>query len=338
MDRITALTAGKSGIGAIPHDWCISVFVFREEGLKMGLTDNQQRLIKAVAQNDMQSAKKCAIACVAEDTTQKNKYFCNRYKQILENSGSIIELPHDLKSILCMEDVSVSFKESRYYLSEREKVMFDTIVRMKKVNDRLMEMGIPYLNSTMLYGESGTGKTTFGRYVAYKMRLPFCYLNFSSLVDSYMGNTSRNISKAFNYVVANPCVFMIDEIDCISIRRSDSSDGSSGEMARVTITLMQEFDKLTNDIVVIAATNRMDRIDEALLRRFSVKHEVKPLDRGERKELVCKFLDDVGMEFSLNEIMPLIESKENQSMLLNELVQMISEKIYQEVGLDERLE
>ena len=60
----------------------------------------------------------------------------------------------------------------------------------------------------------------------------------------------------------------------------------------------------------------------------------KPLDRWERKELVCKFLDDVGMEFSTNEIMPLIDGKENQSMLLNELVRMISEKIYQEVGAD----
>lgn len=302
----------------------------------MGLTDNQQRLIKAVAQNDMQSAKKCAIACIAEDTTQKNKYFCNRYKQILENSGSMIELPHDLKSIICMEDVSVSFKEGRYYLSEREKAVFDTIVRMKKVNDRLMEMGIPYLNSTLLYGENGTGKTTFGRYVAYKMELPFCYLNFSSLVDSYMGNTSRNISKAFNYVAANPCVFMLDEIDCISIRRSDSSDsGASGEMARVTITLMQEFDKLTNDIVVIAATNRMDRIDEALIRRFSVKHEVKPLNEEERSELAYKFLKDVGMYLPYEEFLPLIEKEQNQCILLNELVRLISEKIYTEVGENE---
>lgn len=298
----------------------------------MGLTSNQQQLIRAVAENNMQLAKKCAIACTVEDTTQKNAWFCKKYKQILENSGSMMELPYDLKSILCMEDVSISFKEGRYYLSEREKEVFDSIVRMKKVNDRLMEMGIQYLNSTLLYGESGTGKTTFGRYVAYKMGLPFCYLNFSSLVDSHMGNTSKNIGKAFNYVVANPCVFMLDEIDCISIRRSEADGGTSGEMARVTITLMQEFDKLTNDIVVIAATNRMDRIDEALLRRFSVKHEVKPLDRGERKELVCKFLDDVGMEFPLNEIMPLIDSKGNQSMILNKLVRMISDKIYQEIG------
>lgn len=302
----------------------------------MGLTSNQQQLIKAVSENNMQLAKKCAIACVVEDTTQKNKWFCNKHKHILESSGSnMIELPYDLKSILCVEDVSNSFKEGRYYLSEREKTVFDTIVRMKKVNDRLMEMGIPYLNSTLLYGESGTGKTTFGRYVAYKMGLPFCYLNFSSLVDSYMGNTSKNIGKAFSYVVANPCVFMLDEIDCISIRRSDSSGGSGEEMARVTITLMQEFDKLTNDIIVIGATNRMDRIDEALLRRFSLKHEVKPLNREEKKELITKFLDDVDMDFPAKDIMPLIEKNQNQSMLLNELVRLISEKIYIEIGDEE---
>ena len=164
------------------------------------------------------------------------------------------------------------------------------------------------------------------------MGLQFCYLNFSSLVDSHMGNTSKNIGKAFNYAISNPCVFMLDEIDCISIRRSDSGGGSDEEMARVTIALMQEFDRLTNDIVVIAATNRMDRIDEALLRRFSMKHEVKPLEREEKKELVCKFLDDVGMDFPLNEIMPLIDKNENQSTLLNELIRKISQKIYDEIG------
>lgn len=300
----------------------------------MGLTSNQQQLIRAVAENNMQLAKKCAIACTVEDTTQKNAWFCKKYKQILENSGSAIELPYDLKSILCMEDVSISFKEGRYYLSKREKAVFDTIVRMKKVNDRLVEMGIPYLNSTLLYGESGTGKTTFGRYVAYKMGLPFCYLNFSSLVDSYMGNTSKNIRKAFNYVIANPCVFMLDEIDCISIRRSDSGGGSDEEMARVTIALMQEFGKLTNDIVVIAATNRADRIDEALLRRFSVKHEVKVLDREEKEKLSYKFLNDIGMgdDFYARDICELIDKAQNQSTLLNELVRLISEKIYQEIG------
>ena len=296
----------------------------------MGLTDNQKRLIQSISQNDIMSAKKCAIACLTEDTTSKNQYFCSKYKSVLESTGSnMIELPCDLKSILCVEDVSTSFKEGRYYFSDREKETYENIIRMKKVNEKLMEMGIPYINSTLLFGESGTGKTTFGRYVAYKAGLPFCYLNFSNLLDSYMGSTSKNISKAFSYAISNPCVFMLDEIDCISIRRSDtqSSGGTGGEMARITISLMQEFDKLTNDIVVIGATNRKDRIDEALLRRFSVQHEVKVLNHEEKTAMINKYLQDVNMSFSEDEIESLIQKNKNQSALLNDLIRMISAKL-----------
>lgn len=217
----------------------------------MGLTDNQKRLIEAISKSDISLAKKCAIACLEEDRTSKNSSFCHEYKSVLESTGgNLIELPYDLKNILYVEDVSNSFREGRYYLSDREKKVYENILRMKKVNDRLMKMDIHYINSTLLYGESGTGKTTFGRYVAYKTGLPFCYLNFSNLVDSCMGSTSKNISKAFSYARVNPCVFMLDEIDCISIKRSgsQSSSGADGEMARITITLMQEFDKLNNDI------------------------------------------------------------------------------------------
>lgn len=300
----------------------------------MGLSDNQKRLIQAVSQNDIMAAKKCAIACVSEDTTMKNKRFCGKYKTLLESSGSnFMELPQDLKNILYVEDVSNSFKEGRYYLSIREKKVFEDIIRMKKVNEKLMEMSIPYLNSTLLYGESGTGKTTFGRYIAYKTNLPFCYFNFSNLINSYLGSTSKNIGKAFSYAISNPCVFMLDEIDCISIRRSSpgSADGASGEIARITISLMQEFDKLTNDIIVIGATNRKDRIDEALLRRFSLKHEVNVLNDKEKIEMVHKYLLDIGMQFPEEEINTLVKNNENQSILLNELIRMIALKIAEQV-------
>ena len=285
----------------------------------MGLSENQKRLIQSISQNDIMAAKKCAVACVTEDTTSKNHLFCSKYKQILESSGSnMMELPYELKNILCVKDVSSSFKESRYFLSARESDVFENIVRMKKVNEKLMEMGIPYLNSTLLYGESGTGKTTFGRYIAYKTGLPFCYLNFSNLVESYMGHTSKNISKAFSYAISNPCVFMLDEIDCISIKRSSAeSSGCDGEMARITITMMQEFDNLTNDIIVIGATNRKDRIDEALLRRFSLKHEVKVLDSKEKNEMIRKYLSDIHMDFSDIEINNLVNNNKNQSVILS---------------------
>ncbi len=201
----------------------------------MGLTENQKQLIKAVSQNDIQTAKRCAIACVTEDITQKNSAWCKRYKSILESSGgtNMIELPRNLEGIIYVEDVSKSFKESRYYLPEREKTVFDNIIYAKKICSKLMEMDIPYLNTTLLYGQSGTGKTTFGKYVAYKSGLPFCYLNFSSLIDPHMGCTSKNISKAFSYAIGHPCILMLDEIDCISIRRSSGSSGGRRYASRI---------------------------------------------------------------------------------------------------------
>lgn len=145
---------------------------------------------------------------------------------------------------------------------------------MSVVSQKLMELQVPYKNATLLYGPPGTGKTMFARYIAYKKGLPFCYLNFSKAVDSYMGATSRNIAKAFTYAASNPCVFLLDEVDAISCNRSKGmSDGASKEIGRVTITLMQEFDRLPNDVIVLGATNRLDILDEAFISRFPVKRK-----------------------------------------------------------------
>lgn len=296
----------------------------------MGLTENQKKLIEAVSENDILKAKKCAVACCKEDKTVKNSAFCRRHESILKlPANNMIELPYELKNILYVEDLSNSFLENRYYLSSREKEVYEQIEKMQKVTKQLMELKIPYLNTTLLHGESGNGKTTFGRYVAYKLGLPFCYVNFSQLMDSYMGNTSKNISKVFEYVSGFPCVLMLDEIDCISIRRAGVSNGggASGEMARVTISLLQEFDRLPNTAVVLGATNRMDRIDEALLRRFSIQHEVKALTLEERILFIKCFLDDVGIELENAE--ELAKEYPNQSALLNAIIREISEQMLQ---------
>lgn len=296
----------------------------------MGLTEKQKQLIEAVSKNDIMKARRCAVACCEEDKTAKNSAFCRRYESILKlPANNMIELPYELKNILYMEDVSNSFLENRYYLSDRERKVYEQIEKMQQVTRRLMELKIPYLNTTLLYGESGTGKTTFGRYVAYKLELPFCYVNFSQLMDSYMGKTSKNISKVFEYISGFPCVLMLDEIDCISIRRAGVSNdgGANGEMARVTISLLQEFDRLSNTAVVLGATNRMDRIDEALLRRFSIQHEVKALTLEERILFIKCFLDDVSIELENTE--ELAKEYPNQSALLNAIIREISEQMLQ---------
>lgn len=287
----------------------------------MGLTDNQKNLIRAVASNNITAARKWALACCNEDDTYNN----SRFVSILSQSErKLFELPQNVSGFMCAENVSETFNARRYYLSERERELSEKITRMAKAAQKLKEMKIDYRNSTLLYGESGTGKTTFGRYVAYNFDLPFCYIKFSALVDSCMGCTSKNISKAFAFAKSNSCVLMLDELDAVCTNRSDSGSSAAEEMNRVTITIMQELDQLPNDVVLLAATNRIDTIDDAVLRRFSIKHEVKPFDDCEKKRLLSAFLCDVGVDFTESEIEKIISESGNQSGIINRAIEKIA--------------
>lgn len=280
-----------------------------------------KQLFEMVCNNDISGAKKILKIILEKDHTQANKAFCNRLLTRLNNSAiNLMELPSDITNLLIMEDVSVSFNENRYYLSQREQEIADKIVCMNRVAGRLANIGVSYVNSTMLYGESGTGKTTFGRYLAYKMGLPFAYLNFSRTVDSHLGSTQKNITKVFDYIKQQKCVFMLDEVDAIGMKRGKED---VGEMSRIVISLMQNLDTLTSDITLLGATNRMDIIDEALLRRFTTKHEVKRPGVNERREMAEKFFADVEYEISPIELMELVEVHDTQAGLMNRIVMVM---------------
>lgn len=263
----------------------------------MGLTNNTKQLIRALTENNVQKAKQCAIACLSEDTTAKNADFVKRYKPILMNEASIIELPPNIKYKVEALDMSTVFRDDRYYKTEVIEDTVNHIMKMRSVSSELASMQIPYLNATMLYGDSGTGKTTLAKYIAYKLNLPYIYLNFSQIIDSYMGKTSSSLNLVFNFVKNNPCVFVLDEIDAIAIRRSHSSDsGADGEMNRITITLMQELDTLPNDVVLVACTNRLDRIDEALLSRFPKKIEIKNLTEDQKLDMIDQYISTINIK------------------------------------------
>lgn len=298
----------------------------------MGLDSNVQQIIKSIAESNIRDARKWSVQALESDTTQKNRCFVNKYKSILTSEGAnMIELPGNLKDVMVYEDVSISFKEGRYYLTDKEKSIASEIFKMSEVSQKLMEMQIPYKNATLLYGPPGTGKTMFGKYIAYKMNLPFCYLNISRVVDSYMGVTSRNISQAFTYASANPCVFMLDEVDSISCNRSSAGNGSADkEMSRITITLMQEFDKIANDVVVIAATNRLDILDVAFVSRCSSKYEMVPFTKDESRGMVNQYLGDIGIKIQESDIDEIIQNGKDQRSIVSELIKKIANVIMED--------
>ena len=121
---------------------------------------------------------------------------------------------------------------------------------------------------------------------------------------------------------------MLDEIDAIGMKRGTED---LGEMARITISLMQSLDLLENEVIVIAATNRKDMIDEALLRRFSIIHEAKKLNPGEVQDLIVKYLKDINVEFGGANIAKYSQTHNKQSEIVKDIIKGIVRMLNEEI-------
>lgn len=291
----------------------------------MGMTFNQLALVQAVAENNISKAKKAALACCAEDNTQKNKDKVNRYTHILKSgSMNMMELPANINRFASMEELSFTYNENRYYLSENEKELFILIRDMHSVSLQLMEKQIPYLNATLLYGESGVGKTAFARFVAYKLGIPYMYVNLSQMMDSYLGGTAKNLTYLFSYINQKQCVVMLDEIDSLAVGRK-YADGSAGaEVSRSTTCLLQLLDAVTNDHIIIAATNLPDSIDGAVKRRFTQHHEIKRLSSDGNYKFIKQFMDDAGFLFDETTAREYAKQNLSQAQIMTHMTRQIA--------------
>jgi len=158
-------------------------------------------------------------------------------------------------------------------------------IRYPELFDRL---GIDPVGGVLLYGPPGTGKTMLARAVASTTDANFVPVNGPELMNKYVGESERAVRTVFEQARASaPTVVFFDEVDGLGSSRSMDGDGSAPE--RVVSQLLTEMDGLggADDVTVIGATNRPDRLDDALLRpgRFDRLVEVPIPDEAARAEI-----------------------------------------------------
>lgn len=288
-----------------------------------GLDKQMLQVIEHLAKNEIQAAKNKALKCCELDTTKKNEVQLRYYKKLLENGNtSFVELPSNLEGILKKVDVS-GFQEDKYYLGEKENEILQQIQKNQKVYSKMLTYGVHMNNTVLLYGESGTGKTEFAKYVAYKMGVPYIYLNFANTIDSFMGQTAKNIERVFDYCKGQKCVLMLDEIDCIGMLRGGK--GVDGELSRITITLMQCLDAMVDGQIVIGATNRKDMIDGALLRRFHKIYEIARYSQEEQKKMIEKWL--ISLDYNDFKKTVNIDDLASKEMTQNEVISTLKDEL-----------
>lgn len=171
------------------------------------------------------------------------------------------------------------------------------IVDFLKSPEKYKSYGAKMPRGLILYGEPGTGKTLLAKAVAGEANVPFYAMSGSDFVQIYVGVGASRIRQLFKKARSHgKAVIFIDEIDAIGKKRSNSTAGGSDERDQTLNALLTEMSgfKETDGIVVIAATNRLDMLDSALLRpgRFDRHIEVSLPDIIAREKILNLYLKD----------------------------------------------
>ena len=176
-------------------------------------------------------------------------------------------------------------------LKDQIRELQEIVILPLKHPELLVEMGVEPPKGVLLYGPPGTGKTLLARAVAGEAGVTFISLVASELVNKYIGEGARLVREVFRLARSKaPSIVFIDEIDAIAARRLDVGTSGEREVQRTMLQLLAELDGFNplERVKVIAATNRLDILDPALLRpgRFDRIIELQLPDTQARLEIL----------------------------------------------------
>jgi cell division protease FtsH len=203
------------------------------------------------------------------------------------------------------QEVDTRFKDVEGIDSAKDEL--EEIVDFLKNPERYFGSGAKIPRGALLAGEPGTGKTLLARAIAGESNVPFIQCSAANFVEMFVGVGAKRVRELFQQARENqPCIVFIDEIDAVGKKRSVGGMASNDEREQTINQLLTEMDGFDNEtgIVVIAATNRVDILDDALLRpgRFDRKIQVNlPSVQGRKKILGVhardkKFATNVKLE------------------------------------------
>ena len=190
-------------------------------------------------------------------------------------------------------------------LDEEKKELVE-IVDFLKNPDEFYRMGAKVPKGILLCGKPGTGKTLIAKAVAGEAKVPFIQMSGSEFIEMFAGLGASRVRKLFEKArKISPCIVFIDEIDAIGARRTNAS-GAESENNQTLNQLLVEMDGFdsTETIIVLAATNRPEMLDKALLRpgRFDRQIMIGTPDKKGREEILKihakekQFAEDVSFK------------------------------------------
>ena len=222
-----------------------------------------------------------------------------------KGSGTLSFGKSKAKLINGNEKVKVKFDDVAGIDEEKEELQ--EVVEFLKNPKKFTDMGARIPNGVLLVGGPGTGKTLLAKAVAGEAGVPFFYISGSDFVEMFVGVGASRVRDLFDEAKRNaPCIIFIDEIDAVGRQRGAGLGGGHDEREQTLNQMLVEMDGFSANegVIVLAATNRPDVLDKALLRpgRFDRQIYVPAPDVKAREQILTvhsktkKFEDNVDLK------------------------------------------
>lgn len=201
-------------------------------------------------------------------------------------------------------DTKVTFKDVAGLAEAKQEV--EEIVSFLKNKEKYTELGGKIPKGALLVGPPGTGKTLLAKAVAGEANVPFFSLSGSDFVEMFVGVGASRVRDLFRQAKEKaPCIVFIDEIDAVGRARGKNANMNSNDERENTLNqLLTEMDGFGSNsgVIILAATNRADILDKALLRagRFDRQIHVELPDLNERKEIFGVHLRPIKIDESVD--------------------------------------
>ncbi len=241
----------------------------------MASSKHLRQIFQFAKSGDNDSFEKVAVEIIQEEREKQHHLLANDLEEILYGKVSKVisfnllkeDIPTDKEKSLPLLTVYTPTRSiNDIVLSSENVFQIERILLENRKSEVLKSYGLKSIDKILFYGPPGSGKTISAEAIAYELELPFVVIRIDSIVSSFLGETSSNLRKIFDYIQKNRMVVLFDEFDSIGRERSDTSE--HGEIKRVVNALLQMFDTYNGNSILIAATNHEKNLDSAVWRRF----------------------------------------------------------------------
>ncbi len=270
----------------------------------MATAQHVKSLIQSHFQSEHERFKTLALQLAAHEAKRGHAMYAEEIRKIIDQSRNVFKTPkalnHDLQGLVLEADTKERLAD--LIVSDSLKERLQRILKEYRKKELLKKHGLENRRKVLLTGPPGTGKTMTASIIAKEAHLPLYIILMDKMVTKFMGATSAKLRQVFDVINKIRGVYLFDEFDAIGTERSKDND--VGEMRRVLNSFLQFIERDQSESIIIAATNNVKLLDQALFRRFDDVLQYQLPTETEATSLLENRLAGFKGRFNTNTLIP----------------------------------